>query len=245
MLTLLLMTRSHNQILTAVAFAASLVAAVGTCRADDVDDAEVTARIARIQASLDDGKFQANLWWISWTGIQAGSAFGFGALAIADRESPDMPVNAINAGVGAIGATMLLVMPFVPAYAPYKLRKLPGDTPEALRAKLAAAEEWLRRSAASEELGRGWISHVLNFGVAAAAGLLLAFAFETTDWKDGLYNFGLLFAVSELQIATQPTRSIRAWKAYRRLYTPVPQERDRVEITAFAAPGAAAVSLRF
>jgi hypothetical protein len=238
-------TRRHRRLIAAIALAAAIGAAAGTCRADDVGDAEVRARIARIEASLDGGKALANVWWIGWIAIQAGSAAGFGALAIADRESPDMPVDAVNAGVGAIGATMLVVMPFVPAYAPYKLRKLPDDTPGARRAKLAAAEEWLRRSADSEELGRGWIAHLLNFGVAAAAGLLLAFAFETTDWKDGLYNFGFLFAVGELQVVTQPTRATREWEAYRRLYAPVPQEGVRVEISAFAAPGAAAVSLRF
>ena len=238
------MARQLAQIAAAAALAVSLAA--GTCRADDaLGDAEVSARIAHIQAGLDDGKALSNAWWIGWIGIQAGSAAAFGALAIADRESPDMPVNAVNAGVSAIGATMLLALPFVPAYAPYKLRNLPDDTPEARRAKLAAAEEWLRRSAESEELGRGWLTHVLNFGVAAAAGLLLAFAFETTDWKDGLYNFGFLFAVGELQAATQPTRASRQWKAYRRLYAPVPRPGDRVEITAFAAPGAAAVAIRF
>jgi len=237
------MTRQLVEIAAAAALA--VILAAGTCRADELGDAEVSARIARIEAGLDHGKALANVWWIGWIGIQAGSAAAFGALAIADRESPGMPVNAVNAGVSAIGATMLLVLPFVPSYAPHRLRDLPEDTPEARRAKLAAAEEWLRRSAESEELGRGWIAHALNFGVAAAAGLLLAFAFETTDWKDGLYNFGFLFAVGELQVATQPTRSIRAWKAYRRLYAPVPRAEDRVEIAAFAAPGAAAVSIRF
>jgi len=239
------MTRHLGQILSAIALATTVAAAAAECRADAVSDAEVTSRLARTQASLDDGKAMANAWWIGWIGIQAGSAAAFGALAIVDRESPEMPVNAVNAGVSAIGATMLLVLPLVPAYAPYKLRKLPEDTPEARRAKLAAAEDWLRRSAESEELGRGWLTHFLNFGVAAAAGLLLAFAFEDTDWKDGLYNFGFLFAIGELQAATQPAQAIRDWKAYRRLYEPVPQVEDRVEVSAFAAPGAAALAIRF
>ncbi|MCK9462832.1 MAG: hypothetical protein M0R80_24685 [Proteobacteria bacterium] len=237
------MTRPLTKIVAAAALASALLAAA-TCRSDELGDAEVTARIARIQRNLDDGKVLANVWWIGWIGVQAGSAAGFGALAIADRESPDMPVNAVSAGVSAIGATMLLALPFVPAYAPRRLRALPEDTPEARRAKLAAAEEWLRRSAETEALGRGWIAHLLNFGVAAAAGLLLAFAFDTTDWEDGLYNFGILFVTSELQVATQPTRAIRDWNAYRRLYGQAPRA-DRFEITAFAAPGAAAVSLRF
>jgi hypothetical protein len=243
------MTRHLGQILSAIALATALAAAAADCRADapatGLSDAEVASRLARIQASLDDGKGMANAWWIGWIGIQAGSAALFGALAIADRGSPDMPVNAVNAGVSAIGATMLFVFPLVPAYAPYKLRLLPEDTPEARRAKLATAEEWLRKSAESEELGRGWITHLLNFGVAAVAGLLLSFAFEDTDWQDGLYNFGFLFAIGELQAATQPARAIRDWKAYRRLYEPVPQAEDRVEISTFAAPGAAAVAIRF
>ena len=232
-----------------IALAAALAAVATDCRADaateELGDAEVASRLAHIQASLNDGKGMASVWWIGWTGIQTGSAVLFGALAIAEPKSPDTPVNAVNAGVSAIGATMLLVFPLVPAYAPYKLRQLPEDTPEARRAKLAAAEDWLRRSAESEELGRGWLTHLLNFGVAAAAGLLLSFAFEDTDWKDGLYNFTLLFAIGELQAVTQPTKAIRDWRAYRRLYTLVPQPGDRVEVSAFAVPGAAAVAIRF
>jgi hypothetical protein len=237
--------RPHRQIISAIALATVLFATIAECRADDLSDAEVTSRLARIRATLDGGKVMANAWWFGWIGIQIGSTAAFGALAIADRESPEMPVNAVNAGVSAIGATMLFAFPLVPAYAPYKLRQLPEDTPEARRAKLAAAEEWLRKSAESEELGRGWITHLLNFGVAAIAGLLLSFAFEDTDWQDGLYNFGFLFAIGELQAVTQPAKAIRDWKAYRRLYEPVPRAEDRVEISAFAAPGAAAVAIRF
>jgi hypothetical protein len=245
-------TRPLGRFLPAIALAAVLLASCGACLAQaappvppDPGDAEVTARLASIRATLDRGKVTANVWWIGWIAIQGGSTAAFGALAIADRRSPDMPVDAVNAGVSAIGLTMLIVMPFVPAYAPYELRKLPEDTPAARRAKLAAAEDWLRRSAETEELGCGWLVHLLNFGVAAAGGLLLAFAFETTDWRDGLYNFTLLFATGELQVATQPTRAMRGWKAYERRYAPVPQAADRVEISAFAAPGAAAVSIRF
>ena len=155
-----------------------------------------------------------------------------------------MPVNAVNGGVALISGSSMLIMPAVPAYAAYELRKLPEGTPDARRAKLVAAEDWLRRSAEYEETGRAWYMHLVNFAASAVAGLLLSFAFDTTDWKDGLYNFGLLFATGELQIATQPMRAVRAWDDYERLYHPLPQEKA-AKVSAFAAPGAAAMAVEF
>jgi hypothetical protein len=203
----------------AVAGAASAQTAAGA--AGDIGDAEVSVRLARIEADLDDGKALANFWWFGWMSVQFGSAGLFGGLAIAYHDEPDAPVNAVNGCVSLLSGASMLIMPAVPAYAPYELRKLPEETPEARRAKLAAAEDWLRRSAEYEETGRAWYMHLINFAAAAAAGLIIAFAFDGSDWKDGLYNFGLLFATGELQVATQPTRAIRDWKAYKRLYRPL------------------------
>jgi hypothetical protein len=249
------MAPRNTSITASLALAAALLAAAGAGRAQEatptlaggavLGDAEVTARLDGITAALDDGKALANLWWFGWIAIQGGSAAGFGALAIADPKSPDMPVNAVTAGASALGLTMLLAIPFVPAYAPRALRKLPADTPDARRAKLAAAEDWLRRSAETEALGRSWLTHLLNFGSAALAGVLLAFAFETTDWRDGLYNFGLLFAVAEIQVVTQPTRAERSWKEYRRRYALSAPSADGVEVSLVASPIAAAISVRF
>lgn len=228
----------------AAASAPALAQAPAPPGVDAADDAEVAARLDRIEASLEDGKAYANVWWYGWMAIQFGSAGAFGGLAIADPGSPDAPANGVTGALGLLSGAMLLVVPAVPAYAPYRLRKLPEDTPGARRAKLAAAEDLLERSASYEEAGRAWYSHLLNFAFAAAGGLLLAFAFEDTDWKDGLYNFCLLYGVGELQIATQPTRAIRDWNAYVRDNRPAPGG-PKASVSGFAAPGGAAVQVSF
>jgi len=237
-------TRPRARFLAALLSLGLVATLAGRAAAEEPGDDEISTRLARIESNFADGKAYANIWWVGWLTIQLGSAAVFGSLAIAYHDEPDAPANGVTGALGLASGALLLAIPMVPAYAPYKLRQLPEDTPEARREKLARAEDYLRRSADYEEMGRAPYMHLVNFGFAAAAGLLLAFAFDDTDWKDGLYNFGLLFAVSELQIATQPTRAIEDWKAYRRLYCP-PSNEKPATAKGFALPGAAALEVLF
>lgn len=113
----------------------------------------------------------------------------------------------------ALGAVGLLIDPFLPAYGPDRLRSQPEATAEERRAKLAAAEDLLRRCARREKEGRGWRTHLLNLGVNALAGLATAVAFDR-PWTDGLTTFAAGEAVSLLNIFTQPLRAARDLEDY-------------------------------
>ena len=81
------------------------------------------------------------------------------------------------------------------------------ETPEERRLKLQKAEELLRECARREREGRGWLTHLLNLGVNAAAGLVTVLAFNR-PWSDGLLTFASGEAVSLVNIYTQPCRAI-------------------------------------
>jgi len=184
-----------------------------------LDDAAVNARIDFIQQSLDAGQARANVWYWGFTGVQAGSAIVCGILIFAERDKPGaLENNIISTAQSLLGFFGLIIDPMFAGYAHKKVRALPGSTADERREKLSAAESWLQRSAKREKAGRAWYNHVLGLAVGLTGGLLLAFAFEETDWKDGLLNFGIAVAVNELQIWTQPTKAIKDWDSYQATY---------------------------
>jgi hypothetical protein len=132
-------------------------------------------------------------------------------LEVADREfAEDMLVGSATFALGVAG---LLIDPFVPAYGPNRLRAMPEETPEERRLKLEKAEALLRECARRERDGRGWVTHLLNLGVNAAAGLVTVWAFDR-PWSDGLLTFATGEAVSLLNIFSQPRRAMRDLNNY-------------------------------
>lgn len=192
-------------------------------------DEEVKARLGFIQTALESGQGRARAWKYGWLGgYSAASAVQLG-LAIGnasdikpvddtlddsvndDRKSAqDMLVGGSTTALGFIG---LLIDPFTPASASGRLRSLPESTPEERRVKLREAEDLLRRCARREEDGRSLMSHLMNLGVNAAAGVVHLAVFKRT-WTDALLNFGLGEAVSLFGIFTMPHRAIQDWRNY-------------------------------
>jgi len=205
-----------------IIFAASSVMA----QQASISDAEVTSRINHIQNVLDAGQTAANVWWWGWLA-------GYGALTVGqmgvyygvdDRElRQDMVVGAATTFLGMVGQ---VIDDMEPGYLPDRLRLMPGDTPEQRRQKLASAEEFLRLCAQREIDGRSWYTHALAFVVNAGAGLFTWLYFER-PFLDGLINFAIGQAISEIQIFTQPTRAIRDFQDYERRYNAVQSFNNR------------------
>lgn len=177
------------------------------------DDAEVAGRIAFIQGALDSGAGAADLWWNGWLAGYGVATFGQVAAAAgadSEKQKQDMRVGAATTALGAVGQ---LVFPLDAGRLARQLRDVPGDTPEARRAKLTFAEEALRRSAAQEKLGRSWQAHALSGAVNLAAGLVIWKHYDRPA-RDGLAMFAVGQLISEIQIFTQPTKAIRALEEY-------------------------------
>lgn len=190
-------------------------------------DEQIKERLSFIENSLYSAQPRAKTWWYGWIAAYSGSAAVMGGLAAGhwddtkfdpgtgleagDREfAEDMLVGSATFALGVAG---LLIDPFVPATGPNRLRSMPEGTVEERRLKLEEAEELLRECARREKDGRGWLTHLLNLGVNAAAGLVTVWAFDR-PWSDGFVTFATGEAVSLLNIFSQPRRAIRDLNNY-------------------------------
>ena len=179
----------------------------------DLPDREVSGRIEFIQNALDEGQHAATLWWDGW--LIGYSVATFGQVASqsgtnSEKQNQDLLVGAATTGLGAVGQ---LVYPLDAGRVAAQLRAMPGDTPEARRAKLESAEGFLRRTAAQEAFGRSWKTHAISGVVNLAAGLVVWRHYDRPA-RDGLLTFALGQLVSEVQIFTQPTKAVRDLREY-------------------------------
>jgi len=192
-----------------------------------LSDDQVKERLNFIENALSSAQPRAKTWWYGWIAGYSAGAVVMGSLAavhwkdvksdpqtgqqVPDRGfAEDMLVGSATFALGVGG---LLIDPFVPAYGPDKFRVMPESTPEECRLKLQKAEELLRECARREKDGRGWLTHLLNLGANAAAGLVTVLAFDR-PWSDGLLTFATGEAISLLNIYTQPRRAIRDLENY-------------------------------
>lgn len=229
-----------------------------------LSDEQVKERLGFIEKALFSAQPAAKTWWYGWISAYSAGAVVQGILAtthwndvkvVEDAQGPrkvrdrgfaeDMLVGGVTC---ALGAGNLLVNPFLPAYGPNRLRIMSEDTPEERLAKLQKAEEILRECALREKKGRGWLTHLLNLGANAAAGIVTAAAFHR-PWYDGVVTFATNEAVSLLNIFTQPRRAIRDLENYEKgnlggQEAPI-AERQGLRWFFSISPGAFSVGLRF
>lgn len=208
-----------------------------------LSDEQVKERLGYIENALKAGQPRAGTWWYGWLSAYSAGAVAGGILAgshwhdtklegtetVPDREFGEGML--VGGATFALGVGSLLIDPFVPAYAPKKLRPMSENTPEERRAKLEKAEELLRRCARREASGRSLTNHLLNVGANAAAAVVTKAGFHQS-WGNALITFVGGEAVSLLNIFTQPMRATRDLKEYEAKYlgkggtsTPVVAER--------------------
>lgn len=234
----------------------------GVARAQEaaLSDQQVKERLGYIENALNSGRPHAKTWWYGWMaaysvgavagGILAGSHWmdkkNEGGETVPDREFAEGML--VGGATFALGVGGLLINPFVPAYAPNKLRPLPENTPEERRAKLEKAEELLRRCARREAAGRSWTTHLLNIGANAAGAIVTKAGFHQS-WGNALITFASGEAVSLFNIFTQPMRATHDLNDYEVKYLgkkgtslPAPPER---KWTLSVWPGGLSFQLQF
>jgi hypothetical protein len=194
-----------------------------------LSDDQVKERLGYIENALRSAQPRAEMWSYGWLVLSSvGSAAG-GTLdasqwiekkigrgeAVPDREFADGML--VGGATLALGVGALLLDPFVPAYAPNKLRPLKETTPEERLAKLEKAEELLRRCARREKSGRSWTTHLWNIGFSAAGALATKAVFRQS-WGTALVSFAGTEAFSLLIVFTQPMQATRDLKEYEQKY---------------------------
>jgi hypothetical protein len=182
-----------------------------------IPDSIVAERIRCIQAMLVQDKKGADIWWYGWLAGYGAATLGQGAVYHLSENSATKQDMALGAATTFLGAVSQLVAPLHPGGKARLLKAMPESTPAERVKKLAVAEEYLRSLAQTEKFGRSWKNHALFGAVNLGSGLITWIGFKRSVW-DGIGNFALNTIVSELQIWTQPTRSLKNYQNYGRLY---------------------------
>ncbi|HEX2870448.1 MAG TPA: hypothetical protein VHP33_04315 [Polyangiaceae bacterium] len=151
--------------------------------------------------SLRDEARRARTWRYVWSGVNAGLMVGsFAAVPLVEREArPDWIISGIGSGI-TVAATWL--WPLRVESASEELDALP----DAERAK-----QWrrLRTESAEDERARvTWPWHVINFGLCAGTGAIIAFGYD--HYWSGLITTVGGTALGEVQLFTQPTGLVKA-----------------------------------
>ncbi len=188
-------------------------------------DEQVQQRLAFIAKSLQDGQPAAKWWLYGWTAVYSVGAVAGGILAgshwhdtkiegtetVSDREFAEGML--VGGATFALGVGGLVIDSFTPATAAKKLGRMPETSSQERLAKLARAEELLRKCALREKRGRGLTTHLLNIGANAAGALVTKVGFHQS-WGSALITFAGGEAVSLLNIFTQPMKATRDLKKY-------------------------------
>ena len=214
--------------------------------AQDVNsDAVITERIQCIQEMLGQDQKPTDLWWWGWLAGYGAATAGQGVVCFLSEDIPTKQDMALGAATTILGVAGQLITPLNTGRMAELLSDYPDSTPEERLKKLAAAEEFLKKAAATEKFGRSWKNHALYGAVSITSGLITWLGFKRTLW-DGIANVALNTVVSEVQIWTQPTRSLKNYRSYCGKYNPAGvASRTRPEFFVGACPGGIALRMVF
>jgi len=191
-------------------------------------DSLVKERIDYIQKVLDQGKSNANRWWYGWLIGYSAATVGQGANFFISDSKKTKQDMALGAAITFLGAAGQIIDPMTPGSAPATLRIIPENTPQERRKKLLEGKRLLQKCARREKDGRSLRTQLIVGAVNLTSGLIVWLGFKRGIWE-GLKNFALGTAVTEIQIFTQPTKAINDYANYDRKYrtNPKPSLRKR------------------
>ncbi len=180
-------------------------------------DSLVKERIDYIQKVLDQEKPNANRWWYGWLiGYSAATVAQGVNFFISDSKKTRQDM-ALGAAVTFLGAAGQIITPMSPGSAPAIFRSMPENTAQERRKKLLEEEKLLQKCAMREKDGRSLKTQFIVGSVNLTSGLIVWLGFRRSIWE-GLANFALATAVTEIQIFTQPTKAINDYNNYNRKY---------------------------
>jgi hypothetical protein len=210
-------------------------------------DSVALQRIHRIQEVLVRDRQGTDAWWFGWLAGYGAATAGQMAVFAVSGDTGTRQDMIVGAATTFLGTANQFITPLRTGPRADRLSALPESTPEEIRHKLAEAEAMLEKVALTERFGRSWKAHTLTGAVNLTAGLVTWLGFKRSVWA-GVGNFALNTMVTEVQIWTQPMRTLKAYREYCRKYqsgsAPICY-RPRPEFHLGAAPGGLSLRLVF
>jgi hypothetical protein len=184
---------------------------------DEIPDSVIMERIHLIEQMLARSKPGVERWWIGWLGAYGVATIGQGAVALTSNNESLREDMYLGAATTLLGVAGQLLTPLLPPYKTDRLAKITEDTHEARLQKLKNAEELLKECARREKSGRSWQMHAVTGAVNLCGGLIVWHGFKRNVWA-GVQNFALNTIITEAQIWTQPTRAVKDYRNYCKMY---------------------------
>ena len=182
-----------------------------------VSDSLVYEKIQYIENVLCKAKPSVNRWWYGWLAGYSAATVVQGTVYFTSKDIPTKQDMALGSATTLLGAGLQLLTPINTGHDADLISQLPENTPQEQHLKLQKAEELFKADAMTEKAGRSWQIHALNEAVNLGSGLITWLAYKHSFW-DGVSNFVLNSAITETQIWTQPTRTLKDYKNYCRKY---------------------------
>ena len=179
-----------------------------------LSDREVERRTGFLVERLDRHRTHSRVWHWSWTAINAGAAVGLGVAGGLADETSDRVSYLSQAALATLGlADLYLLRPLPARNGADAIRAMPGETSAERRARLAQAEDLLKRSAWRPGGPRDLWPHIANLVLNAAVGVAI--------WQAGSGTDGLIAGISgaalgEIYLFGQPTGWREDLEAYER-----------------------------
>lgn len=177
----------------------------------------VHERIQYIESALNKSKPSVNRWWYGWLGGYSVATVAQGAVYFTSKDIRTKQDMALGSATTILGAGLQVFTPLNNGRDADLIASLPESTLSEQQIKLQEAEELFKADAMAEKAGRSWQIHALNQAVNLGSGLITWLAYKRSVW-DGVSNFLLNTAITETQIWTQPTQTLKDYKNYCRKY---------------------------
>lgn len=181
------------------------------------NDSITSVRINHIQMALQKSASGVNRWWYGWLGAYSISTTAQAVIGFNTSDKNTRQDMLLGSATCMLGAGLQLATPLNTGSMAKEIAQLPDSTPELRTLKLRQAEELFRRAAETEKNGRSLKIQALNGAANLGSGLITWLGFRRSVW-DGVSNFLINTVISELQIWTQPTRTLKDYHNYSRKY---------------------------
>ncbi len=210
-------------------------------RLTDVDvltDAELDERLNSLLQQVQHNEKAASTWWNTWVGLYAGATVGQGVAACLSPNKSTRQDMVLGAGTTLLGMVGQFISPVKSGYNPGLFDQGADLDRTGRLEQLSQAEALLAIQAEKARSGKNWQTHALSGSVNLASGLITWLGFKRS-FLEGVANFALNTAITEIQIYSQPTRAIKDYAEC------VSTHQRAISVQTFAMPGGVCLVMNF
>lgn len=197
-----------------------------------------SVRLQQLVQQVQHNEKAASTWWVTWIGLYASATLGQGVVAYLSPDKSTRQDMVLGAGTTLLGMVGQFITPVKSGYNPGLFDQGSGLDHAGRLKQLSQAEALLAFQANIARSGRSWQTQALFGTVNVASGLITWLGFKRSVWE-GVANFALNTAITEIQIYSQPVRAVKDYADC------VSANQRDISVQAYALPGGVCLVMRF